>query len=72
MNVVVATSGKLRADHAVYRARAHLELEDDECARQYLEAAEQIMWEFMFDGYEPWAGTPLVRQYRETAALRGR
>jgi len=56
----------------VYRARAHHELGDGERAGQYLDTAEQIMREFMFDGLEPWAGTPLVRQYRETAGLLGR
>ncbi|MFT7485809.1 MAG: tetratricopeptide (TPR) repeat protein, partial [Candidatus Paceibacteria bacterium] len=72
VSVVIATSGKLRADYAVYRARAYLELGEEERAVQHLQAAEQIMRGFMYNGYEPWAATPLVRLYRETAELLGR
>lgn len=71
LGLFAATSAKLRADYAVYRARAFHDLGKNERARLYLRTAEQIMREFMYDGHEPWAGTPLVKLYRETLALVG-
>ena len=64
-------SAPLRARYAVLRARAHLELGDEPQARRFLAIAEAVMKQFMYDGFEPWARTPLVRAYRETRDLLG-
>ena len=61
----------LRAEYALYRARAYLELGDEEQSRRFLAIADTIMNQFMYDGKEPWSKTPLMRLYRETRELLG-
>jgi len=72
VRVVISTSPKLSAEYAGHSARAHHDLGEIARAIRHLEAAQQVMREFMYDGEEPWIGTPLVRAYRVTAARLGR